>query len=128
MQAEANRYAITKLKDCIHENNVLFVEVLTIIFTIAVIANLQFLCYYFKCYSTIYFKILSFYQRTLKPKRNIKTNDIVLFTNLFELKKPHASLVLSADIETIEPDLDERHEARNSRNEASFISRLKSTL
>ena len=50
--------------------------------SITVIAGSLCLCYYFKCFSTIYFKLLSLYQRTRKPKRNITKSDIVLFKNL----------------------------------------------
>ena len=113
MQAEANRHAITKLKDFIYENNLPFVGVLTLILTITVIAGSLFLCYYFKCYSTIYSKILRFYQRTRKPQRNNKKHDVELFKNITKPKGPHVSVVPSSDLEAIEPYLDKRHEARN---------------
>ena len=113
LQAEANRHAITKLKDYSHENNVSFVGVLTIILTITVIAGSLFLCYYFQCYSTIYSKILSFYQRTRKSKRNTKKRDVVLFKNISKPEEPHVSEIPSADLEAIKPDLDERNKARN---------------
>ena len=79
---EAIRYATTKLKSFILQNNFWFLGVLTVILTITVIANLLLLCYYFKCYSTIYFKILSFYVRTQKLRRIIKRSDIVIYINL----------------------------------------------
>ena len=46
LMAMVNRHAITILKDFIHENNVSFVGVLTIICTITVIANSIFLFYF----------------------------------------------------------------------------------
>ena len=51
----------------------------------------------------------------------------MLFKNSTELEEPHASVIPSADLDAIEPDLDERHQARNSRNEPSPVSSPKTT-
>ena len=53
LQAETNRHAITKIKDFIHENNVSFVGIITLILILTVIGFLLLLCYYFKCYFLI---------------------------------------------------------------------------
>ena len=52
----------------------------------------------------------------------------MLFKNSTEPEEPHASVIPSADLDGIEPDLDERHKARNSRNEPSPVSRPKTIL
>ena len=72
LQTEANRHAIAKIKDFIHENNVSIVGFLTLILTITVIGGSLFLCYYFKCYSVIYAKLVNIYLRTRQPKNKIK--------------------------------------------------------
>ena len=48
----------------------------------------------------------------------------MLFKNSTEPEEPLASVVPSADLEAIEPDLNKRHEARN---QPSPVLRLKTT-
>ena len=125
LQAEATRHAIAKIKDFIHVNNVSFVGFLTLIQTLSVIGGSLFLCYYFKCYSVIYSKLIKFYQRTHKPKQTLKTKDAVVFKNEHHTDEPQALIVPFAILEAIEPDLNERHEARSSRNPPSPVLRSK---
>ena len=64
LQAETSRHAITKIKDFIHENNVSFVGLITLILILTVIGCSLFLCYYCKCYTFVYSKLIKFYERT----------------------------------------------------------------
>ena len=74
LQAETSRHAITRIRDFIHENNVLFVGLITLILILTVISCLLFLCYFCKCYTFVYSKLIKFYERTLsfKNKRKLK--------------------------------------------------------
>ena len=54
LQADTSRHAITKIKDFIHENNVSFVGLITLILIFTVIGCLLFICYYCKCYTFVY--------------------------------------------------------------------------
>ena len=47
----------------------------------------------------------------------------MLFKKLTEPEGPHVSVVTAADLEAIEPDLNERHEACSSRNKPSPVLR-----
>ena len=58
LQAETSRPAIAKIKDFIHENNVSFIGLITLILILTVIGFSLFLCYYFKCYSFVYSKLI----------------------------------------------------------------------
>ena len=104
LQAEANRHAIEKIKDFIHENNVSFVGILTLNLTLTVIGGSLFLCYYFKCYSIICAKILKFYQQTRPPKNKSKSKEKVVFKKNIQ-SEPHTSTVKSTNIEEIVPDI-----------------------
>ena len=83
-QAETSRHAIIKIKDIIHENNVSFVGLITLILILTVIGCSLFLCYYFKCYSFVYSKLIKFYERlhNLKNKRKVKTAVIFKTTHI----------------------------------------------
>ena len=102
------------------------VRFLTFILTLTVIGFL-FLCYNFKCYSFIYFKLTKFYQRTRTQKRKLKTNDAVVFKNQHNPKDPQASVVAVANLEAILRDLNERNKVRSSRNQPNPVLRSKST-
>ena len=123
LQTEDTRNAFAKIKDFIHENNVVFVGILTLILTITVIGGSLFLCYYFKCYSVIYAKLVNFYLRTRQPKNKFKAKDIVVFKNEHHSEKLKASIVPHANLEAVEPGLDERHDARITRNQPSPVLR-----
>ena len=69
---------LLKIIDIIDENNVSFVIILTLSLPITVISGSLFLCYYFKCYSIIYAKILNWYQRARKPKNNVKISKVFI--------------------------------------------------
>ena len=128
LQAEANRHTVAKIKDFIHENNVSFVGILTLILTLTVISGSLFLCYYFKCYPFIYSKILNLYQRARKPKINAKTSKVIFSKKLTEPLDPHASIVQSADLDVITPQHEENQEDRNarcSRDQPVSVSRSK---
>ena len=47
------------------------------------------------------------------------------FKNLPESERPHVTVVPSANLEAIEPDFNERHEASN---QPSVVLRLKTTI
>ena len=119
LQAEANRHAIAKIKDFIHENNVLFVGILILILTLTVIGDALFLCYYFKCYLIICAKLLKFYQRTRPPKTKSKSKENVVFKKNVQ-SEPHTSTIQSTTIEKIVPDISEHREAKISRSQPSF--------
>ena len=74
LQAATSRHAITKIKDFIHENNISFFGLITLILILTVISYSLFLCYYFKCYSFVYSKLTRFYEGThnFKNKRKLK--------------------------------------------------------
>ena len=112
------------MKDFIHENYVLFVGVLKIVLTITVIAGLLFLCFYFKCYFSIYSKSLSLYLRIHKPKRNINTSDRMLFTISTKSKELHSLVVCFVNLKEITLELIERQE---NRTQPSFVLRPKTT-
>ena len=61
LHVETSRHAINQIKHFIHENNVSFVGLITLILSFTVIGCWLFLCYYFKCYFFVYFKLLKFY-------------------------------------------------------------------
>ena len=81
------------------------------------------LCYYFKCYSFVYTKLIKFYGRT--HKRKLK--NAVILKNTQEPAEPKTSVVPSTSPNPIEQDLNERQEARSSRNRASPVLRPKNT-
>ena len=128
LQTEANRHAVVKIKDFIHENNVSFVGFLTLILTITVISGSLFLCYYFKCYNFIYTKILSLYQRARKPKTNIQNSKILFSKNVNKPPDPQASIAHSADSDLTSPgqglSQEERH-MRDSLNQPASATRSK---
>ena len=86
LQAETPRHSITILIDFIHENNVSLVGLIKLILILTVIGCLLFLCYYFKCYSFVYSKLVKFYELThnFKNKRKLK--------NAVNLKTIHKNL------------------------------------
>ena len=98
--------------------------ILTLILTLTVIGGSLFLCYYFKCYSVIYAKLVIINHRTRQPKNKIEAKDIVVFKNNHHSEIPQSSVALVANLEAIEPDLNERHEARSTRNQPSPLLRL----
>ena len=100
---------------------------LTLIFSLTVIGGSLFLCYYVKCYLIIYSKLIEFYQRTRKPKQKLKPKDAIVFKNEHHFEEPQASVVPVANLEAIEPALNERHKARCSRNQPSPVLRSKTT-
>ena len=125
LQAAANRHAVTKIKDFIHENNVSFVGILTLILTITVISGSLFLCYYFKCYSIIYAKILNWYQRARKPKNNAKISKVLFSKNRKIPEQPPVSIVHSANLEIIQPVQGEAQEPSGSRTPPTPVARSK---
>ena len=78
-----------------------------------------FLCYYFKCYSIIFAKLLKCYQRTRQPNNKIKSKENVVYKNNIQ-SEPHTPTVQSTDIEEIVPDISEHREAKISRSQPSF--------
>ena len=127
MQAETSRHAITKIKDFIHENNVSFVEFITIILILTVIGSSLFWCYYFKCYFFVYSKLLKFYERTHNINNKRKLQTAVVFKNTQKPVEPITSVVPSTSPDPIQQDLNGRQEARSSRNRPSPVLRPKTT-
>ena len=125
LQAAANRHAVTKIKDFIHENNVSFVGILTLILIIIIIFGSLFLCYYFKCYSFIYSKILYFYQRARKPKNNSKISKISFSKNRKSPERPLSSLVHSTSLEQITQVQSENQVAGSSESQPAPVARSK---
>ena len=121
LDAETSLHAITKIKDFIHENNVSFVGLITLILIFTVIGCFLFICYYCKCYTFVYSKLIKFYKRTnsFKNKRNLK--NIVVFKNKQVPVEPTTSVVSSPSPNSVEQELNERHESRSSRNKPSPV-------
>ena len=123
-QAETSRHAITKIKGFIHENNVTIVGLITIILILTVIGCLLFLCYYWKCYIFVYSKLIKLYERTHSFKNKRKLNNV---KNTQVPVEPTISVVSLTSPNTIEQELNERHESRSSRNKPSPVLRPKSS-
>ena len=124
-QAETSRHAIPKIKDFINENNVSFVGLITLILT--VIGCLLFLCYYCKCYTFVYSKLIKFYLRTHSFKNTRKLKNAGVFKNTQVPVEPTTSVVPSRSPNSVEQELNERHESRSSRNRPSPVLRPKTT-
>ena len=121
MQVETSCHTITKIKNFIHENNVTFVGLITLILILTVIDCSLFLFYYCKCYTFVYSKLINFYERThcFKNKRKLKNAGV--FKNTQEPVEPITSVVLSTSPDTIKQDINERQQAVKSGNQPSPV-------
>ena len=68
---------------------------ITLILMLTVIGCSLFLCFYYKCYSVVNFKLIKFYKRTQNFKSKPKLINAVIFKNTQEPVEPKTSLVPS---------------------------------
>ena len=127
MQAETSRHAITKINDFINKNNVSFVGLITLILILMAIGFSLFLCYYCKCYTFVYSKLIKFYERTHSIKNKRKLKNVVVLKNKQKPVEPITSVVQSTSPDPINQDLNERQKARTSGNQPSPVLRPRTT-